>query len=1445
MSQVTTVAEWLREIKLTEYASILAEHGYTTLESLQSLTDELLTQMGIRKLGHRQRMLRYATAELSVSQGKGAPPASRAPPRPAQKSMRVKAAPAQPPPLRKAVSLPSGPPPSEAPPRRPAPPMEAPPPRPAKPVPKPRSRTSISTPQTASVSDASDLGASTDTDGYLDVSVDASSRPDSVVVQGLEMYSTLPEAQATPPPDAPPALPPKHGSVKSIQSGDVELYSVPPPVRPRSSAPPPIPPMQPRSAVSEDDDDDDGAYALAPRLPSMRMTKPKRKPTPPPPFVDPGSAPATRASTSAGSDKPTPAPGLDPEPVRSSGQAHKRCVFSWLEKKGGRSGTKGWDTRWCVYDNGCLKYYIRDTDQKPQGTVPLTDMVEVNWSASQGNRFDLVTQDRTYYFRAKSTHDQTMWMNVLGAAIALERPLQSVGGTMSDPDKAGTLKQANGFGWSKRYLVVKDDTVAIFQNYEDYKNEKPLQMLNAQLINVQIGLSGRKKRNHQFTIRLATSDPFEFQAESEQDRKDWVQALNEAIQAALDQGDGGSALNAEKALGLIRENPDNCFCADCHAESPVWVSLTYAIPVCLQCSGMHRNLGVHLSKVRSATMDGISEEILTMFAAHGSKRSNAFWEGNLKVPKLTPSATDADRLAYITAKYRDHEYAAFTVDQAGDLCSMLFDAVQQSDLGITIQIIALLQKRAAAEGMAAKQLAASTGSLTTQVDGAQDQAAPAPTLVTSMDTARQYKDAATGWSISRAASRKHQKSQVTLLEANQFVMDATEAAEEEKLLREEAAAEALNALRLESYLQYDTTHDSGSWTDSWAVLDTGILTVYSADGSKVIATLPLDTMASVAESSGADSGKRVFTLRSIAGKKRRFAADSPESCTKWIKALKMNIDNIPKDRREFDFENAYMSGHLIKEGSDVERFYALGGEKILYAFENDLKVDEINLKEYWEVVLGIARPSSGEEQRRPTAMSAVLQAFSVTNDPNYFSIVSTSHQYIMKCAEPGDAKKWVTAIKATQVFGASLDSSDTVIPPIVDKCCEYIETTGLLTEGIYRVAGNVSKMRQLEMEFNRDDSAVEFDPSVHRAHDVASLLKLYFRRLPEPIICTRLRQQFFEGSRRALQTMDLAPLQQTLGLLPYSHLQTLKFLIGHLSEVVERSVSNKMTTNNIALVFGPTLCSVDTEDQLSMSDMSNSYKLVEALITHYEPLFGVKPADGKDALIREGLRKLEEANLLYENPRDLAEQKYIYEVSVDGEAETRRVIGDRTMTAQQMVDQLKQSVGCTSDPNWAIFEITPTRLTRYLEPSEQLIDVTSRWRAGDSTLCLRRNTHLPTLQTVAPTFDGPLYVRLTEGSLLSSGWKKCHCVSDGNSHVFAYYKGADSMSALQGDFALESSVRAYFSEAVPRNAPAENVFVLQCLVGDAFQTLTLAAETPEDASKWVAALTKHRKHESY
>jgi Arf-GAP/coiled-coil/ANK repeat/PH domain-containing protein len=139
-------------------------------------------------------------------------------------------------------------------------------------------------------------------------------------------------------------------------------------------------------------------------------------------------------------------------------------------------------------------------------------------------------------------------------------------------------------------------------------------------------------------------------------------------------------------LGAV---PGNGFCADCDMPEPDWASLNLGIMLCLQCSGVHRQLGVQVSKVRSATLDVRAWEpsVLEFFSRWGNAQSNARWEyekAEVEAKKPNKNSSLESRKAFILSKY---VAKAFCRREAQPTESQLLTAINSNSLPAVMDLL--------------------------------------------------------------------------------------------------------------------------------------------------------------------------------------------------------------------------------------------------------------------------------------------------------------------------------------------------------------------------------------------------------------------------------------------------------------------------------------------------------------------------------------------------------------------------------------------------------------------------------------------------------------------------------------------------------------------------------------------------------------------------------------
>nr|XP_009687308.1 PREDICTED: arf-GAP with coiled-coil, ANK repeat and PH domain-containing protein 2 isoform X2 [Struthio camelus australis] len=172
------------------------------------------------------------------------------------------------------------------------------------------------------------------------------------------------------------------------------------------------------------------------------------------------------------------------------------------------------------------------------------------------------------------------------------------------------------------------------------------------------------------------------QADSEKLRQAWIKAVQTSIATAYrEKGDesekqekksspstgsleSGSEtkeklLKGESALQRVQCIPGNAACCDCGLADPRWASINLGITLCIECSGIHRSLGVHFSKVRSLTLDSWEPELLKLMCELGNDVINRIYEAKLEkvgVKKPQPGSQRQEREAYIRAKYVERKF---------------------------------------------------------------------------------------------------------------------------------------------------------------------------------------------------------------------------------------------------------------------------------------------------------------------------------------------------------------------------------------------------------------------------------------------------------------------------------------------------------------------------------------------------------------------------------------------------------------------------------------------------------------------------------------------------------------------------------------------------------------------------------------------------------------------
>ncbi|NXG20068.1 GMIP protein, partial [Grallaria varia] len=197
------------------------------------------------------------------------------------------------------------------------------------------------------------------------------------------------------------------------------------------------------------------------------------------------------------------------------------------------------------------------------------------------------------------------------------------------------------------------------------------------------------------------------------------------------------------------------------------------------------------------------------------------------------------------------------------------------------------------------------------------------------------------------------------------------------------------------------------------------------------------------------------------------------------------------------------------------------------------------------------------------------------------------------------------------------------IPFLVLRCTAEIESRALGVQGIYRISGSKARVEKLCQALENGRDLV--DLSEHSPHDVTGVLKHFLKELPEPLILSQLYGDLMALAKMLQRSRDeklegqefpgecprdpIRSIRDLLGKLPGSNYNTLRHLVAHLDRVSGNYEENKMSPNNLGIVFGPTLIRPGSGSDTSMSclvDSGYQAQIVEFLIQNHQRVFGME-----------------------------------------------------------------------------------------------------------------------------------------------------------------------------------------------------------------------------------------------
>ncbi|XP_069366922.1 rho GTPase-activating protein 12-like isoform X8 [Paralichthys olivaceus] len=364
-----------------------------------------------------------------------------------------------------------------------------------------------------------------------------------------------------------------------------------------------------------------------------------------------------------------------------------------------------------------------------------------------------------------------------------------------------------------------------------------------------------------------------------------------------------------------------------------------------------------------------------------------------------------------------------------------------------------------------------------------------------------------------------------------------------------------------------------NWTSSWTVLQGSTLLFAKGQGggsswfggnqSKPEFTVDLRGGSVEWASKDKSSKKNVIELRTRQGTDLLVQSDTDTIVNDWYRALQETISTHAWESDEAIEEDMPESPGFEKGDRDKEQRDSKKGRA---AMKNSTSVDSPESKKTRHKLKKLL-------SRRPT-----LQA---VRDKGYIE---------------------------DQVFGCSLailcHRENSTVPSFVKMCIDHVENSGLCVDGLYRVSGNLAVIQKLRFLVNHDEKVNLADRKWEDIHVTTGALKMYFRELPEPLFTYSLFNDFVSSIKISDQKQRVHSIKDLVRQLPKPNHDTMQVLFKHLRTVIDHGEENRMTTQSVAIVFGPTLLRPEIETWNMAVHMVYQNQIVELILMEYENIFG-------------------------------------------------------------------------------------------------------------------------------------------------------------------------------------------------------------------------------------------------
>lgn len=913
-----------------------------------------------------------------------------------------------------------------------------------------------------------------------------------------------------------------------------------------------------------------------------------------------------------------------------------RPVLSgWLDKLSPQ-GNYVFQRRFVRFDGKNLMYFSNDKEIYSKGVIPLTSIEMAR--SSKENKFEVVTKHRIFVFRAECEAHRSEWCSAIQNRVKEQCMFNQRPRSICSFSRAGYL-ELKGYK-SKVFAVLTTDELWV------HKNEQFFKMGIGMFVIEMHGSTIRDGRNKTFEL-ITPHKAFSFTAESEREKKEWMEALLECISESLSDYEV-----AEK----IWSNKTNKTCADCKACNPDWASINLCVVICKQCAGQHRSLGTNVSKVQSLKLDTSiwSNEIVQLFIILGNDRANRFWAARVPPSEvLHPDDTIEQRKDFIAHKYRDGKYRNphphYNTQE--EILKVLCNAVSGPNLLKTV-----MQFFSDAECIAD----------------------PIDSSTHSLQTAENWRASTCSINVDGMAPEDDNHARVY-----------------DEIFQPVVHSGYLNKAAVMSKT-FTSKKMKDEFHKQWCVLERS-LTFYENDKSSeqigridpsevvCLGVNKIDTSHSPAP---VERFRFTFDIFLTSEKVHQFGTDAAETLQTWTNAIGKWFTPISCHcllGYEFQRVGKMRYKAMLNPDQWMEGFFLLQKCHLFICPEKQgAAEDSVNLRSLQELTVA---PITENSEKKDVLI-----------------LVEKGRTLYLQGITRADFSAWSSDIQAAACSGGNMlrdqQLSRNDIPIIVDSCIAFLTQYGLCHEGIYRKNGAKSRIKLLMDEFRKDARNVKLRISDNFIEDVTDVLKRFFRELDDPIFTTELHPQWKEAAEHSERAKRLEKYVELINHLPKVNRATLVALIGHLYRVQKCAGLNQMCTKNLALLFAPSLFQTDGKGE-------HEVKIMEDLIDNYASVFSideeqVTQMDLENSLITtwKDVQLSQAGDLIIEVYLERKEQDCCVTLKVSP-----------LMTAEELTNQVLDMRNILASMDiWLTFEVFENgELERPLHPKERVLEQALQW----------------------------------------------------------------------------------------------------------------------------------------